>query len=41
MNKELTDYFKENICERCEDKGCKRKLHRMMKCGILYLVKEK
>lgn len=39
MNKRLTEYFKENLCAICDDKKCKKKPNRMIKCGVFYLVK--
>jgi len=41
MNQKLMKEFQDKICKMCEDKNCKRKPSRMVKCGVLYLVSQK
>ena len=39
MNNELVKKFQEKICVTCNDKDkCRKKPHKMLKCGVLYLV---
>jgi hypothetical protein len=40
MNRKLVEFFQEHICAECNDKKeCRKKPHKMLKCGNLFLVK--
>lgn len=40
MHTELVENFKNKVCTTCnERKVCRQKPHKIMKCGVMWLVK--